>query len=180
MSQELIDKLPEHLKGFKFEPWHFYKNLKAKKGENQLILNDCFIDEVMRVKNIDFTPEITARMPYKGDGLYIEATVTVRSLVMGKERKTIAISSMTKMPFEGGQTHFAQLVITRALKTAVIRHLQISDHDIELVIEAYEIKKNQVTTKTRNITDDTQDDEENESHKTPQVIEPDIDMNLGI
>jgi hypothetical protein len=180
MSQE-IDNLPEHLTGIKFEPWHFYRNTKAKKGENQLLLNDCFIDEVMRMKKLRFIPKITARLPYKNNELYIEAEVTVYSTNddgwVDESNNTKAFSSVTKMPHEGGQTHFAQIAITRALKTAVLRHLYISDHDIELAVAAYDITPAKVNVMTRSITNDGDSEE---TDKTPQTIEPEIDLDLGI
>ncbi len=176
MSQKEIDELPLHLNGITFQPWHFYRNKKAKPGENPLLLQDCFVDEVMRMKNLQARPEITRVMPFGESSLYVEGHVKVWE--RGKPDNNLAteaFASVTKMPYEGGQTHYAQIAITRALRTAVIRHLQISDHDIELAIKAYEIDSNKVKSmSTRNIADGP-------GEETTEKIEPiDVpEVNLG-
>jgi hypothetical protein len=170
MTQEQIDELPDHLKKIQFENWHFYPNKKDKK----LTLSDNFVDEVMRQLDIHFTPEITNVIPHGEGKLYVEAKVTVFNESSDYPRKTIAYASITQMPHADGQTHFSQLAITRALKTALIRHLQISDHDIELVTTAYGFTAKNVTQMTRNISDDEPATNE------PKVVEPEIDLDLDV
>lgn len=179
MTQAQIDALPKHLEGIRFENWHFYYNKKAKKGENALLLQDNFIDDVMRVKNIHFTPEITRVIHIEGDKFYIEAKVTVYNqgpMVGTNQKNTTAFASMTRMPHDSGQTHYAQMCITRALRTAVLRHLGISDHDIQLAIEAYEISLKNVSTMARSVTED-----EPEEVKQEDAIISEVDLgDLGV
>jgi hypothetical protein len=185
-NKEKMENLPEHLKGIKFESWHFYINTKAKKGENKLTISDNFIDEVMRQKNLGFIPDITKVIPLGGESgkVYVEAKVEIYDKGLydldtdkpGGE-KTTGFASVTEMPHSGGQTHFAQLAITRALKNAVIRHLQISDHDILLVIEAYGFDVKQIAQQqTRNIVAD--EDSEEKEEKGPEEAE--VDMKLDV
>jgi hypothetical protein len=183
-NKEKIEALPEHLKGITFEPWHFYYNKKAKAGENRLILSDNFIDEVMRQKNLHFLPEITNIVPLNGDNNKILMVANV--MVFDEEdynyeehkplgKVTIGYASMTEMPHAGGQTHYAQMCVTRALKNAVIRHLKISDHDVQLVVDAYGFDMKQITSQTRTITDEI----EEESIEAPVEAMPDLG-DLGV
>jgi len=181
MNKEKIEALPAHLKGITFEPWHFYYNKKAKAGENRLILSDNFIDEVMRQKNLHFTPAITHIIPLNGDNNKILMVARVNVFNLGErdteiQRKvTNGFASMTEMPHAGGQTHYAQMCVTRALKNAVIRHLQISDHDVQLVVDAYGFDMKQIASQTRAITDEV----EEESTEAPVEAMPDLG-DLGV
>lgn len=173
-NQEKIDALPDHLKFINFKPWHFYYNTKAKKGVNQMMLGDNFIDEVMREQNIAFIPEITRVIPY-GDKLYVEAKV----IVYNEQRETTAFASITQMPHAEGQTHYAQLAITRALKTALIRHLGISDHDVLMVIDAYgfDMKTIKAQSMSSNDVIETEETTEKEQEITEEA---EVDLNLGL
>jgi len=173
-----VKDLPEHLRPDKlleFKPYHFWVNKKdpAKK----MTLADSFVDEVMREQHIKFHPEISHVIPF-GDGkLCVVASVEVwksgnESPILDKVK---AFASVTEMPRPGGQTHYAQLAITRALKTAVIRLLGISDHDIELIISAYGIDQKMVPSSLRG-----NEAEVEEVASLPEVVEPDIDLNLGL
>jgi len=133
-----VKDLPERLKPDKlleFKPYHFWVNKKdpAKK----MTFSDNFIDEVMRTQKIKFHPEITHIVPF-GDGkLCVVASVEVwksesESTILDKVK---SYASITEMPRPGGQTHYAQLAVTRALKTGIVRLLGISDHDVELIVE---------------------------------------------
>ena len=184
VNKEKIDALPEHLKGITFEPWHFYYNKKAKAGENRLILSDNFIDEVMRQKTLRFIPEITNITPLQGDNnkilmvarveVYDEELFDLDSNKPGGIT-TIGYASMTEMPHAGGQTHYAQMCVTRALKNAVIRHLQISDHDVQLVVDAYGFDMKQIASQTREIAAEI----EEESTDAPVEAMPDLG-DLGV
>lgn len=47
---DTMNELPIHIRDIEFKPYHFYYNKKAKKGENPLLLQDNFIDDIMREK----------------------------------------------------------------------------------------------------------------------------------
>lgn len=175
MDQEKIAALPAHIQKIKFEPWHFYLPKKSKDGK--LVIADNFIDEVMRMFKIEFTAEMSPPpMQYGDNGLIVFGSVTVDSPA---GPKVTAFASATKMPSETGQTHYAQLVITRALKTAVMRHLYISDHDLELAIEAYGITLSQIKSQTRQISaDEPEDDEKPVTEDVPESTVPIGEMGL--
>jgi hypothetical protein len=124
----------------------------------------------MRQANLHFVPEITRVLPFGEGQLYVEAKVEV----FDDKKKTISYASMTKMPHSDGQTHFAQVCITRAMKTAVLRHLQISDHDILMVIDAYGFDPKQMS--TRSVTNEV---EEAEVAEAPVEAMPDLG-DLGV
>jgi hypothetical protein len=126
-------ELPPHLKDIDFKPWHFYKMEKA--GKVTIDVNADFITEVMRQKKIKHHPEFEIHS-YGDDGMIAIARIDVWTEGNNKET-TSGFASMTKMPHQDGQTHFAQMCITRALKVAVMRHLGISDNDIKILIEHY-------------------------------------------
>lgn len=175
------DELPDHLKSIDFKPWHFYVNKKDK--DKKLLISANFIQEMMREKDLAFNPSVQV-IPYGENQLIAIGTVDVYEKTCVKESKntqtwsyedipkTTGIASVTKMPHDGGQTHFAQFAITRALKQAVIRHLHISAHDIEMVIEAYGFDKNK-TIATRSTTDDVEETDE-------APIDSDVDLGLEI
>jgi hypothetical protein len=67
------------------------------------------------------------------------------------------------------------MCVTRALKNAVIRHLQISDHDVQLVVDAYGFDMKQIASQTREIAAEI----EEESTDAPVEAMPDLG-DLGV
>lgn len=156
-------QVPEHLRHIKFQTWHFYVPKKSTTG--QPLVTDDFVTEVMQQLGLTFKAEVTVH-PYTEDKKLILARVDIME---NNETKTPAYASITEMPHKQGQTHFAQLATTQALKTALRRHIGLSNHDTELITKA--IGFNSKTIKTRETTDLEEETED---------IEPVDDISLDL
>ena len=175
-----ISDLPEHLRPeflLEFRPHHFWTSPKQKA---KISLSDNFTDEIMRIREICYEPEITHIIPY-GEGKFM---VVAKVRVWKKDDPTdvTAYASINEMPYKGGQPHYAQIAVTRALKIAVIRLLGISDHDVEMILDAYKITKAdvlKVSNTSMAVRDVTVDDEPTETTTTEAPVE-EIDLDLGL
>ena len=189
MTQEQIDALPEHLSYIKFEPYHIYVNTATVKGKQKTTItpSDNLIDDLLRWKDIGFAVEMPYIGPFRENQTLLVAKVTVWTGEYEFARNTVSFASVNAMQYEKGEktaTHLAQLAVTRALKPAVLRHLRISDHDIALLIEAYDIdikklSKTPTAVRTSEASEDDADDTE-EKNEVPLLAETDASLNLSL
>ena len=133
MSEQSESKIPEHLRHIDFKQWHFY--VMTKNGKTTYTLNDNFTDEMMVQLGLNFDAEVTIH-----DYSETEKLTLAQVRVKDDKKSTVGFASVTRMPRPDGQTHFAQLAVTRALSSAIQRHIGISGHDVELIVEALGIK----------------------------------------
>lgn len=191
MTKEQIDALPEHLSYIKFEPYHIYVNTATVKGKPKTTItpSDNLIDDLIRWKDLWFETDMQIN-PFRENQTIFTARVYVWEGEKGKPgevRTTTAFASVNAMTFEKGErpaTHLAQLAVTRALKPAVLRHLRISDHDIALLIEAYDIdikklSKTPTAVRTSEASEEDADDAE-EKNEVPLLAETDASLNLSL
>jgi len=177
-----ISDLPEHLRPeflLEFRPHHFWTSPKQKA---KISLSDNFTDEVMRKCKIHYIPEVTHIIPYGEGKFMVVARVDVWKDEPKMENMVTAYASINEMPYKGGQPHYAQIAVTRALKIAVIRMLGISDHDVEMILDAYKITKAdvlKVSNTSMAVRDVTVDDEPTETTTTEAPVE-EIDLDLGL
>lgn len=174
-----INELPEHLKPehlLEFKPYHFWTSPKQK---SKITLSDNFTDEVMAAQNLHHEPEITHVLSLNEGKVMVVAKVTVWKNDFTANR-VIAYASINEMPHKGGQSHYAQIAVTRALKIAVTRFLKISDHDVELIIDAYNIKKADVLRITEASGAVRESDTTDEPETTTEAPVEEINLDLGL
>ena len=150
---------------------------KGKKADAKLVLSDNFVDEVMRIQDIKFEPSIEGVHFYSEHHSKIMLIAKVKVWKKGHEFDTVtSFASVNAMPYKGGQEHYAQIAVTRAMKTALLRLLGISDHDVELLVEAYGIDKSKVQMSTRESDFDTT----NAPAANTEKLEPELDLGLDL
>ena len=107
----------------------------------------------MQALNLGHTAKVTIT-PYGEKELLVMAEVWIFDKTVGPTGNltpsTPGFASVAKMPSESTksydgqrkerQTHYAQLAVTRAISTALQRHIGISGHDVEIIVENLGIK----------------------------------------
>lgn len=138
--EETENNLPDHIKDIVLQPHHIYASKNRKTGEITLSTTKDLVTDLMRQFKLGFMITEFRVDNFRGD----QTLVSIEIVVVDKEdstNSTPGVATMDKMPYgDQGQALLGQMVLTHALKNAVMRHLHITNHDIDLLIEKYGLK----------------------------------------
>lgn len=148
--------LPEHIKDIVLRPHHIYANKNKRTGEMSVSTTKDFVTDLMRQFKIDFRV-----IEYRVDKFRDDKTLVsiVLEVFDNEGRTTPGVASMDRMPAgDQGQALIGQMVLTHALKNAVLRHLYITSNDIDLLIEKYGLRPREVAAReVVSITEEVED-----------------------